>query len=109
MKAKIAYIVLVILILSIKVNYAGNDSLSFKQSIVNKITYPEFAMKDKLEAEVWVQFSIENNGQVVVNLINSVDVLFLEYVKSELQKLVIDSESELKGKTYFYKFTFKYQ
>ncbi len=109
MKTKIIFITLFLIIMGIKSNYAENDSVAFKHSIVNKIVYPEFAMKDKLTADVWVKFNISENGKVIVDQINCVDVLFLDYVKTELQKLKIDDESELVGKTFYYKFTFKYQ
>lgn len=109
MKIKIIFIGLIILFSGIKSIYAENDSLAFKHSIINKIVYPEFAMKEKLAADVWVKFTVSESGKVIVDQINCVDVLFLDYVKTELQKIVIDSESELVGKTFLYKFTFKYQ
>jgi hypothetical protein len=109
MKTKILIITFFVIFVGIKTNYAENDSVAFKHSIVNKIVYPDFAMKDKLTADVWVKFTVSETGKIVVDQINSVDVLFLDYVKTEIQKLEIDAESELIGRTYYYKFSFKFQ
>ncbi len=109
MKTKLIFFTIIIVIISLKVTFAESDSLEFKKSIVNKIIYPEFAMKDKLAADVWVKFTVNENGKIIVDQINCVDVVFLDYVKTELQQIFIDKESDLIGKTFYYKFTFKYQ
>lgn len=109
MKTKISIILFFIALFSFGNIYAKNDSLEFKQSIINKITYPEFAMKEKLEADVWVKLTINDKGRINIDQINCVDVLFLDYVKEELQKIEFDLKSEFVNKTFYYKFTFKFQ
>lgn len=109
MKTKILFIAMLLVIICMKSIYAESDSVNFKKSIVSRITYPEFAMKDQLSAEVRVKLIVNDDGKIFVDQINCVDVLFLDYVKSELQKLRFEKESDLIGKTFYYKFTFKYQ
>ncbi len=109
MKTKISIILFFVALFSFGNLYAKNDSLEFKQTIINKIKYPEFAMKDKLEADVWVKLTVNDIGKINIDQINCVDVLFLDYVKEEIQKIKIDLNNEFVNKPFYYRFTFKYQ
>ena len=108
MKIKILALVVILLAGSI-VTKAGNDELSFKQTIVSKIQYPEFAKDQKLEADVWVSFTVKENGEITVNQTNSIDPDLMDYVKAELKKIRVNTDNEVIGKTFMYRFTFKYQ
>lgn len=108
MKIKILALVVILLAGSI-VTKAGNDELSFKQTIVSKIQYPEFAKEQKLEADVWVSFTVNENGEITVNQTNSIDPDLMDYVKAELKKIKVNTDNEVIGKTFMYRFTFKYQ
>ncbi len=108
MKIKILALVVILLAGSI-VTKAGNDELSFKQTIVSKIQYPEFAKDQKLEADVWVSFTVNENGEITVNQTNSIDPDLMDYVKAELKKIRVNTDNEVIGKTFMYRFTFKYQ
>lgn len=108
MKIKILALVVILLAGSI-VTKAGNDELSFKQTIVSKIQYPEFAKEQKLEADVWVSFTVNENGEITVNQTNSIDPDLMDYVKAELKKIRVNTDNEVIGKTFMYRFTFKYQ
>lgn len=108
MKIKILALVVILLAGSL-VTKAGNDELSFKQTVITKIQYPEFAKEQKLEADVWVSFTVTENGDIVVNQTNSIEPDLMDYVKAELKKIKVNSDNEVIGKTFVYRFTFKYQ
>lgn len=108
MKIKILALVVILLAGSL-VTKAGNDELSFKQTVITKIQYPEFAKEQKLEADVWVSFTVTENGEIVVNQTNSIEPDLMDYVKAELKKIKVNSDNEVIGKTFVYRFTFKYQ
>jgi hypothetical protein len=108
MKIKILALVVILLAGSL-VTKAGNDELSFKQTVITKIQYPEFAKEQKLEADVWVSFTVTENGEITVNQTNSIEPDLMDYVKAELKKIKVNSDNEVIGKTFVYRFTFKYQ
>lgn len=108
MKTKILALLFVFLFGSFALK-AGNDELSFKQTVASKIQYPEFAKDQKLEADVYVSFTVNEDGEININQTNSICNELMDYVKDELKKIKVDSESEVVGKTFYYRFTFKYQ
>ena len=108
MKIKILALVIVFLTGSFVLK-AGNEELNFKQTVISTIKYPEFAKEKKLEADVYVSFTVSENGDIVINQANSVDSELMAYVKEELKKIKVNSENEVTGKTYYFRFTFKYQ
>ncbi len=108
MKTKILTFLLFCLLGSFNL-IAGNDEVNFKQTVISKITYPDFAKAEKLEADVYVSFTVNKNGEITVNQANALYPDFMDYVKTELKKIKVNTENEVIGKTYFYKFTFKYQ
>jgi len=108
MKTKIVAFLFIFLLGSISLK-AGNDELSFKQTVVSQIKYPDFAKADKLDADVYISFTVNNNGEVIVNQINSISPDLMDYVKTELKKIKVETDNEVIGKTYNYKFIFKYQ
>ena len=107
MKTKILAMLALILI-SIS-SYAGNDELNFKQTVVAQIKYPEFAKAEKLQADVYVSFTVTEKGEININLTNSINPDFMDYVKTELKKINVATDNEVIGKTFNFKFSFKYQ
>jgi len=108
MKTKIFTLLCIILIGSFTLK-AGNDELSFKQTVISQIKYPDFAKTEKLEADVYVSFSVTATGEIMVNQTNSISPDLMDYVKAELKKIKVNTDNEVIGKTFYFKFTFKYQ
>lgn len=108
MKIKVLALVIVLLTGSFVLK-AGNEELSFKQTVISKIQYPEFAKEQKLEADVYVSFTVAKTGEIIVNQTNSISPDLMDYVKTELKKIRVDESNEVVGKTFLYRFTFKYQ
>ncbi|MCX6232079.1 MAG: hypothetical protein NTZ33_11100 [Bacteroidetes bacterium] len=88
---------------------AGNDELSFKQTVVSKIVYPEFAKNQKLDADVFISLTVNEEGEIIINQSNSLNADLMEYVKTELKKIKVEKDNPVIGKTYIYKFVFKYE
>ncbi|NVN94626.1 MAG: hypothetical protein HXX18_05005 [Bacteroidetes bacterium] len=108
MKIKVILLVFVFFTVSLGLK-AGNDELTFKQTIIAKMQYPEFAKTQKLEADVYISFSVNENGEIIVGQINSISPDFMDYVKAELKKIKVNTDNEVIGKTFYFRFTFKYQ
>lgn len=108
MKIKNLALVIIFLLGSFSLK-AGNDELSFKETIISKIKYPEFARDQKLEADVYVSLTVADNGEIHVNQTNSINYDLMEYVKTELAKIKVNLDNEVIGKTFYYRITFKYQ
>ncbi len=108
MKTKVLAILFIFLLVSVALK-AENDELSFKQTVATQIKYPDFAKDQKLEADVYVSISINENGEIIVNQSNSISQEFMDYVKTELQKIKVSTDNEVIGKTFYFKFIFKYQ
>ncbi|MFZ4411794.1 MAG: hypothetical protein ACOYOV_01830 [Bacteroidales bacterium] len=108
MKTKFLAILFIFLLVSVALK-AENDELSFKQTVATQIKYPDFAKDQKLEADVYISISINENGEIIVNQSNSISQEFMDYVKTELQKIKVNTDNEVIGKTFYFKFIFKYQ
>ncbi|MFZ4401230.1 MAG: hypothetical protein ACOYO1_14425 [Bacteroidales bacterium] len=107
MKTKILAM-LALLLISIS-SFAGNDELNFKQSVITQIKYPEFAKTLRLEADVYISFTVNERGEIEVTQCNSISSELMDYVKKELKKINVNTDNEVIGKTFYFKFSFKYQ
>ena len=108
MKTKILGLLICFFIGSLTLQ-AGNDELNFKQNVITQVKYPEFAKDQRLEADVYVSFSVTEAGDITINQTNSISPDFMDYVKSELKKIKVNADYEVIGKTFYFKFSFKYQ
>lgn len=84
-----------------------NEKSSLKNILSKQVSYPEFAIETAKEGTVYVQFTVNNEGKLVIEQINFFDVTFGNYVKEQLSKIVIDSTDAAIGTTHAMKFDFK--
>ena len=84
---------------------AGTPKPEKIDNIIKKeISYPDFAKTQKLEGVVLVNFTVNTDGTITVNLTNESNVSLKNYVVSKLQSLKVKSVKSSYGKTYKVKF-----
>lgn len=93
---------------STKVN-AGNTNLpeNIDEILKKEISYPDFAKQQKLEGIVLVNFSVNSDGTISVNLTNESNASLRDYVVEKLKKMEILPSKNNINKTYNVKFDFE--
>ena len=105
---KIRNLILVIILATFGLtSKAGNDEIGFEQNIISKMKYPEYALVQLLKTDVCVSFTVTNDGNIIINQSNSINPDIMEYVENVLKSFKVNSENEVIGKTFYYRFTFK--
>ena len=84
-----------------------NQKSSLKKVLAKEISYPEFAIETEKEGAVFVQFTISDEGKIIIENMNYEDVTLGDYVKEQLSKVVIDNTDTAIGSTHAMKFDFK--
>lgn len=112
MKAiKIITAAVVIVMISTFSSFAKDNKTTvksnLKKEISKQISYPEMAIETKKEGTVFVQFTVSEDGKLLVNQMNYLDVTFGDYVKQRLSKIKIDKNDPEIGSTHTMKFDFK--
>lgn len=72
-----------------------------------QIVYPAFAREQKLEGVVLVDFTVNADGTIKVNITNQSDDRLKEYVVSKLEQIKLKPELSVE-ETYCVKFIFEY-
>jgi len=112
MKTKIITLVsLMILTVTItgKVSAKSIDPKEMDKILKKEISYPDFARQQKLEGIVLVNFSVNPDGTIAVNLTNQSDASLKDYVVSKLKQLRIIPSKGISEKTYNVKFNFRFE
>ncbi|MBC8343102.1 MAG: hypothetical protein ISR55_04115 [Bacteroidetes bacterium] len=78
-----------------------------KQAIINEITYPEFAINNKIEGDVFVSFLVNKDGKIRIIRTNSIFNNLESYVIEKMKTMTIKVDDVEIGKTYDMKFSFK--
>lgn len=91
-------------------SYAGIGETSFRHKVTTKISYPELRSHAKIDAEVYVEFKVNENCEIEIIKLDSSDQEVKDYVIKKLQTIVAsESEREVIGKTFKYRFSFQVQ
>lgn len=98
---------LVIIITSTSKSVNAGNPKDINKILNKEISYPDFAKQQKIEGMVLVNFSINTDGSVKVNLTNESDATLRDYVVSKLKKIKILHSKNEAEKTYNVKFEFK--
>jgi hypothetical protein len=87
--------------------FAGEPEMAVKQLLNEKIQYPEFARKALIEGKVFVTFTIDEQGKIMVKESNSLNEDLRKYVVEELNETVVTPSKDFIGKTFSMKFSFE--
>ncbi|MFA5780647.1 MAG: hypothetical protein WC868_00050 [Bacteroidales bacterium] len=110
MKIKMTILISLVIftIASLDTANAGNPKTTSIDKLLNKeISYPDFAKQQKLEGFVLVNFTVNSDGTICVNLTNESDANLKDYIVGKLMNLKIIPSKENTSKTYDVKFEFK--
>lgn len=78
----------------------------FKQEIVDRLDYPEFAENNMIEGEVWMKVTLTEKSEVKVVDLSATNSELGEYVKSELSNIYIEDKDFPTGNVYYLKVNF---
>ncbi|NVN94434.1 MAG: hypothetical protein HXX18_04015 [Bacteroidetes bacterium] len=109
---KIISIAIIITMISGFTTFAKDNSKiaqknELKSILSKKVQYPSFASENLKEGTVLVQFTVNEEGKIVIKEMNYLDVELGEYVKECLGKVVVGKDDISVGKTQAIKFDFK--
>ncbi|MEI7596818.1 MAG: energy transducer TonB [Bacteroidota bacterium] len=82
-----------------------NNSFRINEFIMSEIKYPDFAKEQNLEGTVYVEFSIDYDGTILVSQLNGNSEALNNYVKNEIENIYLLPSADA-AKTYIYKFQF---
>lgn len=106
MKTKALIIAIVAFFAVTAVNASGT-----KKEVISKVkkemTYPEFAINEKIEGDVWVAFRVDDEGNFQVYQANSANQELKELVIKKLEKITPPEIGAAKNELYQMKFSFK--
>jgi len=90
-------------------SFAGNGESVFRKKVNSKIKYPE-NITQKVDAEVYVQFTVLESGEIHIDSISSVSEEINEGIADQIKALKVNaSNTDVIGKTFRYKFLMKVQ
>lgn len=78
---------------------------NFKQEIIKKIDYPDFARHNMIEGEVWMKVTVDENQQVKLVDVSSTNAELGEHVKKQLANAKVEN-AKLNGQVYYLKVKF---
>lgn len=89
--------------------FAGNGEQVFRKKVSNQIKYP--ALKgEQVETEVYVQFTVQPSGEIVIDTIASESEEINAAIAQQIKELkVATTDSDVLGKTFYYRFLLKVQ
>ena len=89
---------------------ANIDNPTKVEKLLKKtISFPEFARKEKIEGVVLVNFTVNADGTLNVNMTNESSSALKDYVISKLSMIKLKPGNSEEGKTYNVKFEFKFE
>lgn len=95
-----------ILMLSFTFCFASDPQSDLNLAISKKITYPSFAVAQRIEGAVFVEFTVSEEGKIQVKNCNSLEGELQSYVYQTLDGSTVSPSKELNGKTFLMKFDF---
>jgi hypothetical protein len=79
----------------------------FKQEITNHIDYPQFADENRIQGDVWMKVTLDENSQVRIVDLSATNQELGKYVRKELKDVKIENTSFKTGEVYFMKIKFE--
>lgn len=96
-------------VLSAKKNpvmHAKKLPVDFKKEIIKHIHYPAFAEEDKMEGEVWMKVTLDDQQKVKIVDLSATNQAMGKHVRAELNDVKIENTSFVSGNIYFMKVKF---
>ncbi|ASS50056.1 MAG: hypothetical protein A3D31_10820 [Candidatus Fluviicola riflensis] len=90
-------------------SFAGNGESVFRKKVNSKIKYPE-NVSQKVDVEVYVQFTVLESGEIQIDSISSESEEINKSIADQIKALKVSaSNTDVIGKTFRYKFLMKVQ
>jgi hypothetical protein len=105
MKAKVLSL-LVVAFLSLNVAFAAKPPANVKAEVVKEVGYPDFAIEEELEGDVYVSFTVKEDGKINVVEAHSTSTELKDYVTDKLETVKVDIFKTEANEKYNMKFTF---
>ncbi len=86
---------------------AGEAPGWLKKEIRKSVSYPEFAMNEKLQGMVMVKYEVTDDGTITVMEMNASHAELAEYVREQMEKIVL-TDTSATG-IHYAKFNFRFQ
>lgn len=108
MKTKTLFLALSFLLAG-ATSFAGNGEQLFKKKINSHIQYPE-VKGEKMDTEVYVQFTVQESGAIVIDSISSGSAEISAAISEQIKALNVNpADKDVIGKTFYYRFLLKVQ
>ncbi|MBT3300843.1 MAG: hypothetical protein HOD63_17590 [Bacteroidetes bacterium] len=78
------------------------------KKVKQNVDYPQFAIEQDIRGDVYVSFTLNNDGSINIAEIHSTQVLLKEYVSDELEKITLKKDFVYPDESYIIKFKFDY-
>jgi len=91
------------------IGFAGNGESVLTRKINSKVKYPELASGEKVETSVFVQLSVNDLGEIVIDRIDCANEEVTAAIAEQIKSIKLTPDSAFAGKTYRYKFVLKVQ
>jgi hypothetical protein len=88
-------------------NPIGSIPMDTRKSIIDVLTYPEFAQDDQQNDLVAISFTYTEEGYLKILSINSSDEELNPYITRKLEKIRLKDGTVTIGKAYYARFQFK--
>jgi hypothetical protein len=109
--------IIIILISLMTINITGNSAKAanidtptkIEKLLKKTISFPDFAKNEKMEGIVLVNFTVNSDGTLSVNLTNESSEALKNFVVSKLSQIRLKPGNTEEGQTYNVKFEFKFE
>jgi hypothetical protein len=91
------------------VGFAGNGESILAKKLNSRVKYPELASGNKVETSVFVQLSVNELGEIIIDKIECSDAEVTAAIAEQIRSIRLAPDTVFSGKTYRYKFVLKVQ
>jgi hypothetical protein len=86
-------------------NHINPDELTIV--VKTAVSYPDFAIDSKITGFVVVELTVNSDGTITIDRINSTEPALLNYVNEKLEQAKVEKPDKLTGRQYYYRFDFQ--
>jgi len=89
--------------------FAGNGENVLTRKINSRVKYPELASGEKVETSVFVQLSVNDLGEIIIDRIECSNAEVTQAIAEQIKSIKLTPDTAFRGKTYRYNFVLKVQ